>query len=88
MDGLLITVPKVILILGAALGIVAVTGMIIGEEKKAKWFKKREKYSMFTRRGFLGEVCHFGYPRTKEGALTTIGMAIAIALFAYIILLG
>ena len=44
-----------------------ITALIIGNEKKAKWFQRRTKYSWFNRRGFLGEALFFGYPKTKEG---------------------
>lgn len=85
MDETVLSVEKLAYILVAALVIVAITGYLIGEEKKAKWFRKRQKYSLFTRRGFLGEVFHFGYPCTKEGAFVTLGMAAAIIAVSWLI---
>ena len=32
-----------------------ITALIIGNEKKAKWFQRRTKYTWFNSRGFLGE---------------------------------
>lgn len=86
MDQIVITVPKVVSILIISLFIVGGTSMMIGEEKKAKWFRKRRKYTLFTRRGFMGEICHFGYPCTKEGSVVTLGMALAICLVVYLVL--
>ncbi len=48
---------------------------VLGEERKAKWFRKRTKYTLFTRRSILGEWIHFGYPCTWEG------LAVATATF-------
>ena len=38
-----------------------ITALIIGNEKKAKWFQRGTKYTWFNSRGFLGEVLFFGY---------------------------
>lgn len=54
------------------------TGILIGNERKAKWFKKRTKYSIFTRRSIIGEFIHFGRPYTLEGYLLTIFLFIII----------
>ena len=32
-----------------------ITALIIGNEKKAKWFQRRTKYTWFNSRGFLGK---------------------------------
>lgn len=76
---------KVFLSVIMALLVFFVTSIIIGEEKKAKWFQKRKKYSFFLRRGIIGEIFHFGYPATVEGIGITLGMFSIIGLFAYII---
>ncbi|MGI6263064.1 MAG: hypothetical protein ACOYKB_04350 [Succiniclasticum sp.] len=47
---------------------------IIGSENKARWFKRRTKYTFFNRRGIFGEYLNFGYPRTWQGLLTALIM--------------
>lgn len=42
---------------------------VIGPENKAKWFKKRKKYTFFNRRGIFGEDINFGYPVTWQGCV-------------------
>jgi len=61
----------------------AATSMIIGSERKSRWFRKRTKFSFFTMRGFLGEFIHFGYPCTKEGVLVFILLMGSIFTFGY-----
>ncbi|MDR3348581.1 MAG: hypothetical protein LBO03_03095 [Acidaminococcales bacterium] len=56
---------------------------IIGEERKARWFKKRTTYSFFTRRGALGDFINFGYPRTPEGIAIFIAAIGSIFSFGY-----
>lgn len=68
--------------------IILATALIIGREKKAAWFKKRQKYSFFNRRGFAGDALHFGYPRTWEGLAVTLVMFGAIGLVGYVVILG
>lgn len=82
----MVTVPKILMVFVAALLVVGMTGGIIGKEKKARWFRKRTKMSFFTRRGVLGEVCHFGYPCTKEGYLVSAVMVTVIMAASYLIL--
>ena len=55
------------------------TVKVIGPENKEKWFKKRQKYTFFNRRGIFGEDINFGYPRTWQG------MLIALALYGIIL---
>lgn len=76
---------KIFLSLFVALIIVYITARIIGEERKAQWFRKRTKYSFFMRRGPLGEYFHFGYPCTKQGVLVTTIMGALIGISAYCI---
>lgn len=40
----------------------------VGAENKAKWFKRRMKYTFFNKRGIFGEYINFGYPTTWEGS--------------------
>jgi len=61
----------------------AATSVIIGPERKSRWFRKRTKYSFFTARGVLGEFIHFGYPCTKEGILVFILLIGSIFTFGY-----
>ena len=53
---------------------------LIGTENKAKWFKRRTRYTFFTRRGILGEYINFGYPVTWQG--------IAIFILIWAVILG
>lgn len=69
----------------AALIVFGISAEIIGEERKARWFHKRTKFSWFVRRGIMGEKFHFGYPCTIEGVLVFIVMiAIISALTLFI----
>jgi hypothetical protein len=64
-----------------------VTALIVGEENKAKWFKKREQHkSLFNRRGMLGEKWHFGHPRTWQGYVVFIIMFGVIGIISYILI--
>lgn len=56
----------------------AATGVCIGHERKAQWFKKRTKYTLFTRRSIIGEFIHFGRPYTLEGYLITAFLFLVI----------
>jgi hypothetical protein len=47
----------------------ALTSRLLGAERKDQWFRKRTKFSFFTRRSFLGEFIHFGYPCTWQGVM-------------------
>ena len=47
---------------------------IIGSENKARWFKRRTKYTFFNRRGVFGEYMNFGYPRTWQGLIAALIM--------------
>lgn len=69
----------------AAMIVIGITAEIIGEERKARWFKKRTKFSFFLRRGILGEKFHFGYPRTLEGIGVFLAMCIVIGAVAVFI---
>ncbi len=71
--------------MACALMISYLTSKFIGPANKAQWFRKREKFSFFLKRGFLGEECHFGYPRTKEGFLVAAAMLVAIAVTTVVI---
>ena len=46
----------------------------VGSENKAKWFKRRMKYTFFNKRGIFGEYINFGYPITWQG----VGIFVAI----------
>lgn len=61
----------------------ALIAQVIGAERKARWFKKREKYSFFTRRGGLGEFINFGYPCTAEGIAIFTAAVGGIFCFGY-----
>lgn len=68
--------------------IIYATAKIIGPERKAAWFRKRQKYSFFNRRGFAGDVLHFGYPRTRQGVAVALLMFGTIGLVGYGIIFG
>ena len=68
-----------------ALFICICTALLIGEERKSKWFQKRTTYSFFLRRGVLGEWLHFGYPCTIKGYGVTAIMLCLIGISSYII---
>lgn len=76
---------KIFLSLFVAIIIAYVIALIIGERRKALWFKKRTKFSFFGKRGSLGDVLHFGYPCTLEGVGVTIGMIGLMAICTLII---
>ena len=60
-----------------------ITAWLLGSERKALWFKRREKYTLLNRRGIFGEYMNFGYPRTWQGllvALAMYGLIFAIAI--------
>ena len=59
-----------------------ITARIIGSEKKALWFKRRDKYTLLNRRGIFGEYMNFGYPRTWQGLLVALAMYGVIFLIA------
>jgi len=61
-----------------------VTSVIIGEERKARWFKKRTKSLLFfNRRSMVGEFINYGRPCTKEGVLVFIFLMGSIFSFGY-----
>lgn len=69
---------RLFLIVAIAFIMFYATVKVIGPENKEKWFKKRQKYTFFNRRGIFGEDINFGYPRTWQG------MLIALALYGII----
>lgn len=66
-----------------AMLIVLATALMVGRERKAKWFRKRQKYSFFNRRGFAGDALHFGYPCTWQGLVVAVLMFGAIGLVGF-----
>ncbi len=63
--------------------LLAIVSQVIGEERKAKWFKKRTRYTVFTRRSVIGECMHFGRPCTWEGLAVFLGTFGSIFSFGY-----
>lgn len=78
-----IYVQRIFIMFVLAFILFTVVGIIIGNERKAKWFKKRTKYTLFTRRSILSEFIHFGRPCTWEGLLITILLLGFIVGFGY-----
>lgn len=76
---------KVFICIGIAFLIFVCASLLIGEQRKALWFRKRTKYSFFLRRSFVGEFVHFGYPVTKEGYAVTSLIFATIGIACYIV---
>jgi hypothetical protein len=76
---------RVFICLGIAFIVFLVTALLIGPERKARWFRKRKRESFFTKRGPMGEVLRFGRPVTWEGYLTTFIMFGVIGLCSWLV---
>lgn len=74
---------KVILTFFLGIVISYLTASLIGSQRKGKWFKQHRQTSFFSRRGILGEGCHFGYPCTWQGMVVMILMYSIIFLTGY-----
>jgi len=74
---------RVIIAFLIGLCIIYATAKIIGEEKKAIWFKKRQQTTLFNRRGMLGEALNFGVPRSWQGIVIMIMMYSIIFTIGY-----
>jgi phage shock protein PspC (stress-responsive transcriptional regulator) len=82
-------IDQVVRILSAfftALVIIYVIAKIIGEDRKATWFKKRTRSTIFTRRGVLGETWHFGVPCKWQGFVVSFLMFSIIGVVSYLII--
>ncbi|MEG1726569.1 MAG: hypothetical protein RR089_04705 [Acidaminococcaceae bacterium] len=73
---------KIIQIFLASFFYIFFVAKLIGTENKMKWFKRRERYTFFTRRGIFGEYINFGYPICWQGA------AVFLAIYGVIIGVG
>ena len=69
-----------------AMVIIYLTAKMVGDEKKLIWFRKREKFNFFTKRGFLGDVFNFGVPRCWQGFAVSLAMMAAISLSSCVIM--
>ena len=66
--------------------VAALTSMLIGQERKRRWFRLRDPSKSFlNRRGFLGDFINFGFPRTREGWAVFSAFIIMILVSGYII---
>jgi len=74
---------RIILSFMISLGIIFIMAKMIGEDKKAQWFKKRTKSNFFTRRGFLGDTWNFGVPYRWQGFVVVFFMYGLIGLCSY-----
>ena len=54
--------------------IIFITARLVGNERKALWFKRRTNYTLLNRRSIFGEYMNFGYPRTWQGLLVALAM--------------
>lgn len=78
MNSEVIQVQRILITLVVGFILIVLTGVIVGPKNKEKWFKKRTKYSLFTRRSVFGEFVHFGRPKTWEGAAILVGLSSVI----------
>lgn len=81
-----IIAARILLSFIAALSIIYITAKLLGNRRKASWFKKREKSNIFTRRGFLGESCNFGVPRSWQGIAISLWLISSIGIISYFII--
>ncbi|CUH97311.1 putative membrane protein [Propionispora sp. 2/2-37] len=82
-----IHVFNILMAFASALLIIYLTAKCIGEEKKARWFKKREKAAnSLTRRGYLGATWQFGVPRSWQGLLVAVCMYVLIFSVGYLLI--
>jgi len=66
--------------------VVVVASLLIGSERKRQWFYMRDtSKSFFNRRGVLGELMQFGFPRTREGWMVFVGFLAMILVSGYIV---
>lgn len=77
---------RIITVFILSLGFIYIIAKIIGEERKAKWFKKRTKRSFFIRRGFLGETWNFGVPYRWQGFVVFLFMYGVIGVVGYLMI--
>lgn len=75
---------RIITVFFLALGFIYLVAKIIGEDRKAKWFKKRTKSNIFTRRGFLGNTWNFGVPYQWQGFAVLFFMYGVIGIVGYL----
>lgn len=79
-------VTRIIISFIMSLAIIYVIAKIIGEERKARWFKKRTKSNFFTRRGFMGDTWNFGVPYRWQGFMVVFFMFGIIGLVSYAVI--
>lgn len=77
---------RIITVFILSLGFIYIIAKIIGEERKAQWFKKRTKRSFFIRRGFLGETWNFGVPYRWQGFAVFFLMYGVIGIVGYLMI--
>jgi len=74
---------RIFTVFAFALGLFAITAQVMGRERKEKWFRKRTKYTLFTRRSIIGEFVHYGYPCTLEGGMVFVFLFASVFSFGY-----
>jgi len=75
---------RIITVFFLSLGFIYIVAKVIGEERKAKWFRKRTKSNIFTRRGFLGNTWNFGVPYQWQGYAVLVLMYGVIGIVGYL----
>ncbi len=76
-------VERIVIVFILSFVLLALVSNVIGKERKSQWFKKRTKYTIFTRRSILGEFIHYGRPCTWQGCVVFIGLFTVILTFGY-----
>ena len=77
---------RVISVFILSLGFIYIIAKLIGEERKGKWFKKRTRSNIFTRRGFLGDTWNFGVPYRWQGFVVFFFMYGIIGIVGYLVI--
>lgn len=77
---------RVISVFILSLGFIYIIAKLIGEERKGKWFKKRTRSNIFTRRGFLGDTWNFGIPYRWQGFAVFFFMYGIIGIVGYLVI--
>jgi len=67
--------------------VIVVASLVIGPERKQQWFYMRDtSKSFFNRRGVLGELVRFGFPRTREGWMVFAGFLAMILVSGFLVI--
>ena len=79
-------VTRIIISFILSLIIIYIMAKVIGDDRKAQWFKKRKKSNFFTRRGLLGDTWNFGVPYKWQGFVAVFFMYSLICICSYLMI--